>query len=55
MGDLPRTIDANVLSLLKHVADGPFDFPTRERVRSKGNLMEYIARLEGRRGQKKAA
>jgi glutathione S-transferase len=55
MGDAPRTIDANVLSLLKHVADAPFDFPTRERVRSKGNLMEYIARLEGRRGQKKAA
>jgi len=55
MGDVPRTIDANVLSLLKHVADGPFDFPTRERVRSKANLMAYIARLEGRRGQKQAA
>jgi glutathione S-transferase len=55
MGDVPRTIDANVLSLLKHVADAPFDFPTRDRVRSKANLMAYIARLEGQRGQKQAA
>jgi glutathione S-transferase len=55
MGDVPRTIDANVLSLLKHIGDAPFDFPTREHVRSKANLMAYIARLEDRRGQKKAA
>jgi len=55
MGDTPRTIDANVLSLLKHIADAPFDFPTRDHVRSKPNLMAYIARFENIRGQKKAA
>jgi hypothetical protein len=55
MGDAPRTIDANVLSHLKHIADSPFDFPTREHVRSKPNLMGYISRFENIRGQKKAA
>ena len=55
MGDVPRTIDANVLSHLKHIVDSPFDFPTREHVRSKPNLMGYISRLENIRGHKKAA
>jgi glutathione S-transferase len=55
MGDVPRTIDANVLSHLKHIVDSPFDFPTKEEVRSKANLMSYIARLENARGHKKAA
>jgi len=55
MGDAPRTIDANVLSHLKHIVDSPFDFPTRDLVRSKANLMNYIARLENKRQVKKAA
>jgi len=55
MGDAPRTIDANVLSHLKHIVDSPFDFPTKDEVRSKANLMNYIARLENIRGHKKAA
>jgi glutathione S-transferase len=55
MGETPRTIDANVLSLLKHIVDSPFDFPTREQVKARPNLMSYIARLENKRGHKKAA
>ncbi len=55
MGDVPRTIDANVFAVLKHVADAPFEFPTRELVRSRPNLVAYIDRLEGLRGHKKAA
>jgi len=55
MGDKPRTIDANVLSHLKHIVDSPFEFPTKDAVRARANLVNYIARLENMREHKKAA
>lgn len=48
MGGELRSIDANVLSLLKHVAESPFEFDTKDYVQSKDNLMSYIARMSPR-------
>lgn len=45
MGDKPRSIDANVLSLCKHIAESPFDFDTKYYLRSKKNIMAYVERL----------
>jgi glutathione S-transferase len=49
MGSTVRTIDASVLSMLKHIAESPFESPTRGLVRSRPNLMAYIARLDAYR------
>jgi glutathione S-transferase len=45
MGDTPRSIDANVLSLLKHTLETPFCFDTKDYVASKPNLVAYVQRL----------
>lgn len=55
MGDVVRTIDANVLSLLKHVLEAPFDFDTKDYVASKSNLVAYVDRLSARVGSNAAA
>ncbi|QNO27217.1 glutathione S-transferase family protein [Sphingopyxis sp. OPL5] len=48
MGDKPRSIDANVLSLLKHTLETPFIFDTKDYVASKPNLVAYVERLRAR-------
>jgi glutathione S-transferase len=55
MGQSLRTIDANMLSLLKHVAEAPFEFQTKEDVRATPNLMAYIERFAKRSAQAQAA
>lgn len=57
MGDEPRSIDANVLSLLKHTLETPFDFDTKDYVASKPNLVAYVENLSRRIGgtEKKVA
>lgn len=57
MGNKPRSIDANVLSLLKHTLETPFDFDTKDYVASKPNLVAYVDRLSRQiaRSDQKAA
>lgn len=55
MGDRPRSIDANVLSLTKHVLDTPFDFDTKDYMASKPNLVAYVARLTAELGSRAKA
>lgn len=45
MGDKLRSIDANVLSILKHIIDSPFAFDTKDYARGKKNLVDYRTRL----------
>ena len=47
MGDKLRSIDANVLSILKHIMDSPFTFDTKDYARGKKNIMDYRTRLDG--------
>jgi isoprene-epoxide---glutathione S-transferase len=46
MGDTLRSIDANVLSILKHIINSPFAFDTKDYARGKKNLVDYCARLD---------
>lgn len=55
MGDRPRSIDANVLSLCKHVLETPFEFDTRHYMAGKPNLVSYVARLSAALGRSEAA
>lgn len=50
MGDKPRSVDANVLSILRHTLDTPFSFDTKEYAQSKKNLLDYSARMKQRYG-----
>ena len=46
MGDTLRSIDASVLSILKHIIDSPFAFDTKEYTRGKKNLVDYCGRFD---------
>ncbi|HTT39327.1 MAG TPA: glutathione S-transferase C-terminal domain-containing protein [Burkholderiales bacterium] len=50
MGSKPRSVDAAVLSILRHTVDTPFSFDTKDYARSKGNLVAYMARMKERFG-----
>ena len=47
MGGKPRTIDASVLSILKHIIGTPFTFDTKNYASGKKNLVDYCKRLDG--------
>lgn len=46
MGDKPRSIDAAVTSMLRHIIDTPFTFDTKDYAASKSNLNNYLARMK---------
>lgn len=48
MGGEPRSIDAAVLSILRHIVDTPFTFDTKDYAKSKENLLRYMARMKDR-------
>lgn len=50
MGPKPRSIDASVLSILRHTIDTPFSFDTKDYAKSKSNLVAYMARMKDRFG-----
>ena len=50
MGDKPRSIDANMTSLLKHIMYVPFRFPTKDQALSKKNLVDYVRRVDSQFG-----
>lgn len=50
MGKEPRSIDANVLSILRHIIDTPFQFDTKDYAKTKTNLVAYMARMKDRFG-----
>lgn len=50
MGAEPRWVDANVLSILRHVIDAPFEFDTRSYAGDKRNLRAYMLRMNDRFG-----
>lgn len=45
LGQRLYTIDANVLSFLKHTLEAPFDFDIKRYIATKENLVAYAARL----------
>ena len=50
MGERPRSVDATVSSILRHVIDAPFVFDTKDYAGSKTNLIDYLARMNQRFG-----
>ena len=48
MGEQPRSIDASVLSSLRHIIDSPFEFELRHYAAEKHNLVEYMGRMKRR-------
>jgi len=50
MGSKPRSIDAGLLSILRHTIDTPFTFDTKDHAKSKQNLVSYMARMKERFG-----
>ncbi len=48
MGGQPRSIDAAVMSILRHIVDTPFTFDTKDYAASKTNLVDYMARMKKR-------
>jgi isoprene-epoxide---glutathione S-transferase len=50
MGQAPRSIDAAVSSILRHIIDTPFDFDTKDYAASKPNLTGYLKRMKERFG-----
>ncbi len=50
MGSKPRSIDATVLSIMRHIIDTPFSFDTKDYAKSKNNLVAYTARMKERFG-----
>ena len=48
MGEQPRSIDASVTSILRHVIDAPFVFDTKDHAKTKTNLVDYLARMKQR-------
>jgi len=50
MGDKPRSIDAGLTSMLKHIMYVPFKFPTKDLALSKKNLVDYVQRIEAHFG-----
>jgi isoprene-epoxide---glutathione S-transferase len=50
MGAQPRSIDASVLSILRHIVDTPFTFDTKDYAKTKPNLLAYMGRMKDRFG-----
>lgn len=50
MGDQPRSIDAALTSILRHIIDTPFQFDTKDYAKSKPNLVGYLDRAKARFG-----
>ena len=48
MGEHPRSIDAAVLSILRHTIDTPFTFDTKDYAAGKANLVAYVDRMKQR-------
>jgi glutathione S-transferase len=45
MGAKPRSIDAGVCSILRHIMQVPFNFPIKDYALGKKNLVDYCARV----------
>ena len=50
LGDKPRVLDAAVYSWVRHLADVPWDWPGRDYIRGKANLIAYADRMRDRFG-----
>ena len=50
MGEQPRSSDAAVSSILRHIIDAPFVFDTKDYAALKTNLVDYLARMKQRFG-----
>ncbi len=48
MGEEPRSIDAAVSSILRHIIDTPFNFDTKDYAAGKANLAGYLERIKQR-------
>ncbi len=48
MGAEPRSIDAAVASILRHIVDTPFDFDTKDHAAGKASLAGYLDRMKAR-------
>ena len=48
MGSEPRSIDAAVASILRHIIDTPFNFDTKDYGAGKSNLTDYLDRMKAR-------
>lgn len=48
LGEKPRSIDAAVSSILRHIIDTPFEFDTKDYAASKPNLVGYLERMKQR-------
>ena len=46
MGQAPRSVDAAVSSILRHIIDTPFDFDTKDYAASKPKLTGYLNRMK---------
>ena len=47
-GSEPRSIDAAVASILRHIIDTPFNFDTKDYAAGKSNLTGYLDRMKAR-------
>lgn len=50
MGQKPRSLDATLYSILRHIIDSPFESEVRAHAASKRNLACYMQRMYGRFG-----
>ena len=50
MGYAPRSIDASVASILRHVIEAPFEFDTKDYAATKQNLVAYLERMKEKFG-----
>ena len=50
MGEQPRSVDAAVQSILRHIVDTPFTFDTKDYAAGKANLVAYMGRMKDRFG-----
>ncbi|MBS0252891.1 MAG: glutathione S-transferase family protein [Proteobacteria bacterium] len=47
LGDKPRSLDASVYAMLRHIADQPQQWPGTGYVNGKPNLVDYLDRIRG--------
>lgn len=50
LGDRPTSFDASLYATVRHIADAPWDWPGRQYVRGKTNLIDYADRMRDRYG-----